>query len=83
MIPYGLISWSLVSLLMFAIARPLRRRRQGWLSELAAALLAGLMAGVAATVMNFGGWQILEPAAIAFAALCAAGAIAMLRLLRS
>jgi uncharacterized membrane protein SirB2 len=63
----------------FLIARiiPFSTQKR-WKTELVTALLAALIAGVAATLLDFGGWQELDwrSAAFAFgAALAAAGVV--------
>jgi hypothetical protein len=63
----------------FLIARIIPFSRQTrWKRELVTALLAASIAGVAATILDFGGWQQLDwrSAAFAFcAALAAAGIV--------
>lgn len=76
----GFLSWTLAALAAFGLCRWIRHRRKPWPIELAVALAAAIAAGIAATAMNFGGWKVIEPAAIVFATLAAVSAIPLARL---
>lgn len=76
----GVASWIVASLAAFALTRAVARGRRHWGAELGAAIVTGLVTGLAATAMNFGGWQVVEPAAVAFCVLTSATAIGLIRL---
>jgi uncharacterized membrane protein SirB2 len=63
----------------FLIARIIPFSRQvHWKTELVTAMVAALAAGLAATILDFGGWQDLDWRSAAFAfcvALAATGAV--------
>ena len=80
--PAGLITWLLASAAAFAVARMIPKERAGVVLELGAALVSGTLAGMVATALNFGGWQVVSPHAAGFAAAVAMTAIALVRLLR-
>jgi uncharacterized membrane protein SirB2 len=50
-----------------------------WKRELVTALLAALIAGVAATILDFGGWQQLDWRSAAFAFCVALAAVGIVR----
>jgi hypothetical protein len=70
----GFAAWILARII------PLGRGRGRW-SELAAALLSALLFGVAATALDFGGWNELEWRAAVFAFLGALAAVGIKRAL--
>ncbi|MGA7615726.1 MAG: hypothetical protein WBX15_11175 [Thermoanaerobaculia bacterium] len=80
----GIATWCIAGLLAFAIARaiPLQRRRNR-ASELFAALVMALLGGVAATVMDFGGWRVIDVRAVIFALAWSLAAIAILRIVNA
>jgi hypothetical protein len=54
----GIALWLVSSVAAFLLARMLPwRRRSRWLGEFSVSILAGLVLGVAATALDFGGWQ--------------------------
>ena len=61
---------------------PLGTRRPFWI-ELAAAIVGALLMGVAATALDFGGWNELEWRAALFAFLGAFAAVGFIRAVRS
>lgn len=75
----GVASWVGLGIAAFLIARIVPFSPQShWKTELVTAVLAALAAGVAATVLDFGGWQDLDWRSAAFAfcvALAATGAV--------
>jgi hypothetical protein len=75
----GVASWFVAGIAAFLVARIIPFSRQTyWKTELVTASLAALAAGIAATILDFGGWQDLDwrSAAFAFcAALAAAGVV--------
>lgn len=78
-IPFmGIALWLVSSVVAFVLARMLPwRRGSAWLGELLVSILAGLVLGVAATALDFGGWQEPDWRAALFVflgALAAAGA---------
>jgi hypothetical protein len=77
----GLGSWIAAGIVAFALARLLAlRSSRAWL-EIATSVLVALLFGIAATILDFGGWQELEWRAAIFAFLGAATSIALLRLI--
>ena len=77
----GLGSWIAAGIVAFALARLLAvRPSRAWL-EIATSVLASLLFGFAATILDFGGWQEMEWRAAAFAFLGGATSIALLRLI--
>jgi len=72
----GVASWFLSGIAAFVIARIVPFSRQThWKKELVTAIAAALAAGVAATLLDFGGWQELDWRSAAFA-FCVALAVA-------
>ena len=75
----GVASWVVSGIAAFLVARIVPFSRQiHWKTELVTAVLAALAAGVAATILDFGGWQALDWRSAAFAfsvALAAAGVV--------
>lgn len=64
----GIALWTAAGLAAFALARLLPPARpRGWILELLIALAAALLFGLAATALDFGGWQELEWRAGVFA----------------
>lgn len=74
------MTWLAGGLLALLISRPLRPMRRSWKIELLAAASVAMLAGMAATVFDFGGWLELDWRAVAFAFLSALAAIALSRL---
>ena len=70
--------WVVAGIGAFAVARLIRAGRHRWLIEAALALIVALAAGLAATALDFGGWE--EPdwraGTFAFAAAFAATGLA-------
>jgi len=64
----GVASWVVSGIAAFLIARivPFSRQRH-WKTELVTATVAALAAGVAATILDFGGWRDLDWRSAAFA----------------
>jgi hypothetical protein len=77
----GIALWVVSSVAAFFIARMLPwRRRRSWLAELCAAILSGLIFGVIATALDFGGWKELEWRAALFVFFGACATVALVRL---
>jgi hypothetical protein len=76
----GIALWLTSALLSFALARliPAGRRRP-WFGELVTALLAGMLLGVLATALDFGGWAELDWRAALFVFLGSLAAVAVFR----
>jgi uncharacterized membrane protein YeaQ/YmgE (transglycosylase-associated protein family) len=74
----GIASWVVSGIAAFLVARivPISRQTH-WKTELVTAVLGALIAGLAATALDFGGWRELDWRAATFsffAALSLAGA---------
>lgn len=70
--------WIIAGLGAFAGARLIRAGQpQGWLMEGSLSLIVAVAAGLAATALDFGGWQEPEWRAGAFAFAAAFGAIGL------
>jgi uncharacterized membrane protein SirB2 len=82
----GVASWFLSGIAAFLIARIVPFSRQThWKTELVTATVAALAAGVAASLLDFGGWQELDwrSAALAFCvALAVAGVVRAITITR-
>jgi uncharacterized membrane protein SirB2 len=82
----GVASWFLSGIAAFLIARIVPFSRQTrWKTELVTAIVAALVAGVAATLLDFGGWLELEWRSAAFAftvALAVAGGVRAITMTR-
>ena len=78
----GSITWLAAGLLALLSARPVRRMKQDWKWELAAAVTLSFLGGIAATALDFGGWSEPDWRAALFAFLTGFTGIAILRLLR-
>lgn len=63
----GIVAWLIARIIPFS-------RQTHWKTELVTAIVAALLAGVAATILDFGGWQDLDWRSAAFA-LCVALAV--------
>jgi uncharacterized membrane protein SirB2 len=64
----GVASWVVLGIAAFLIARIIPFSPQThWKTELVAAVVAALAAGVAATILDFGGWRDLDWRSAAFA----------------
>ncbi|MEO8216171.1 MAG: hypothetical protein ABI718_03715 [Acidobacteriota bacterium] len=79
----GLVLWASAALAAFLIARliPSGRQRR-WRDELFVALPAGVLAGMLATALDFGGWRELDWRAGLFAFLLSFAGVALVRLVR-
>ena len=79
----GIALWLLCGVAVFGASRAIRPGRpERYAGELLAALLIALAAGVAATALDFGGWNEIDWRAGLFAATCAFAAIGCARALR-
>jgi hypothetical protein len=82
----GIALWLACGLVAFLTARLVPfARRANWSGELIAAILASFLFGIAATALDFGGWNELDWRAgvFAFAGACtAAGAVRLVRFRR-
>ena len=79
----GVALWLLCGVAAFAAARSIRSGRpDGYLTELLTALLLAFAAGLAATALDFGGWNEVDWRAGTFALFVAFAAIGTVRLLR-
>jgi len=78
----GIALWVVSSVAAFLVARTLPwRRRRTWLGELTMAIVAGVLFGVIATALDFGGWNELEWRAALFAFLGSLAGVGLTRLL--
>jgi hypothetical protein len=75
----GVSLWIVAGGAAWLIARFIPAGRGRW-SEAIAALVISMIAGVAATALDFGGWNEPDWRAIVFVFLCAAAAIGVVRL---
>lgn len=75
----GVASWAVSGIAAFLVARIVPFSRQTrWKTELVTAVFAALIAGLAATALDFGGWRELDWRAVVFSffsALTLAGAV--------
>ena len=79
----GIALWIACGAAAFAGARALAAGRpQAYAAEAVVAVAAALIAGVAATALDFGGWNELDWRAAAFAILCAFAAVGCVRIVR-
>lgn len=82
----GVASWFLSGIAAFLIARIVPFSHQThWKTELVTAIAAALAAGVAATLLDFGGWLELDWRSAAFAfcvALAATGVVRAITMMR-
>lgn len=79
----GIALWLLCGTAVFTICRAVPPGRpERWAGELTTALAVSFLAGVAATALDFAGWNEVDWRAGAFVLGCAFGAIACGRLLR-
>lgn len=76
----GAAAWLASGLLAMLVARPIRAMRRSWKIELLAGASVAMVAGIAATALDFGGWRELDLRAVTFAFLAAFAAIGLLRL---
>jgi hypothetical protein len=78
----GIALWLACGITAFAVARiiPLLRLAQWW-PELVAAALTAVGAGLAATALDFGGWNELDWRGGVFAFLCAFALAALVRVI--
>ena len=79
----GLMSWILAGAVAFALARmiPLFRSERV-AGELSVAVILGLLAGVTATALDFGGWREPDLRAVLFSFLCSFAACGVVRLMK-
>lgn len=73
----GIALWAVASVAAFLLARMAPWRRRGFAGELSVSILAGLILGIVATALDFGGWNEPDwrPGSFVFAgALAAIGA---------
>lgn len=79
----GVALWFLSGVAAFGAARAIPAGRlPGYASEGVAAAGAAMIAGVAATALDFGGWNELDWRALAFTLLCAFAAAGCVRVVR-
>ena len=78
----GILTWIAAGLAAALLARLMKRRKKRAAAEFAAALSGALLAGFAATAVDFGGIAAVDARSALFAFACAAAAIATLRLAR-
>ena len=77
----GTALWLVSSVVSFFLARMLPWfRRSVWIGELSVSIIAGLLLGVAATALDFGGWNEPDWRAGLFVFAGALTAIALFRL---
>ncbi|HVT45197.1 MAG TPA: hypothetical protein VMT00_12505 [Thermoanaerobaculia bacterium] len=77
----GIVAWLAAAGLAIVVARMLPQLRpSGWKGETAVATVIALLAGLVATALDFGGLDEIDPRAVAFAAACAFGSIALVRM---
>lgn len=76
----GVLSWIAAGVGAALLARLVARRRKRLWLELLAGAVAAVVAGLAATWLDFGGVAALDARGIAFAFLAAACAVALVRL---
>ena len=75
--------WVIAGAGAFALARLSRAGRSaGWVLEASVSLVAAAAAGLAATALDFGGWQEPDWRAGAFALLASLGSIGLTRAAR-
>jgi hypothetical protein len=76
----GVASWVVLGIAAFLVARiiPLSGQTH-WKTELVTATVAALAAGVAATILDFGGWRDLDWRSAAFAFCVAVAATGVVR----
>jgi uncharacterized membrane protein YeaQ/YmgE (transglycosylase-associated protein family) len=80
----GIALWVVASVAAFLLAKMLPwRRRRRWIGELCVSVVAGLLFGVVATALDFGGWKELDWRAALFVLLGSLIAIAVTRLARA
>ena len=79
----GVALWLACGLAAFLFARivPVLRPAQRW-RECVAGIVTAVIAGLAATALDFGGWNELDWRAAAFAFLCAFAAVGVVRIVR-
>lgn len=78
----GVALWLLCGLVVFIAARAIDvARPAGLVAELSIAMVAAMLAGLAATALDFGGWGEVDWRAGAFAICCAFAAIGISRAL--
>ena len=76
----GIAVWAIAGLISFSIARFIEIERRSWFFELAVSVISGLVSGVIATALDFGGWATADGRAFAF---CGLVALLVLGILRS
>lgn len=78
----GLISWMSAAAVAIAAARFVRSGRRPLWVEITVGIIAALLAGIAATALDFGGWSEADPRAFTFSLLVALAALGLLRALK-
>lgn len=79
----GVTLWVVAGLITFILTRFIDTARRPWLTELSIALATALVAGLAATAMDFGGWAVADGRSFAFAGLSSLLGVGVLRLAKS
>jgi hypothetical protein len=78
----GLVTWIAVAAVAAMLARLLPLGRPpSWRTDLAAAVVAAVAAGIAATALDFGGWRAADLQPLPFVAAAAFAGIAIGRIL--
>ena len=78
----GFLMWGIAGGAAAAAARLVAFRRPPWFFEVVAGVLSGCIFGIAATVLDFGGWREPDWRAGLFALFGALAVIGLLRLVR-
>lgn len=81
--PMGAALWIAAGVAAFLVARivPVRRETR-WFRKLVLATVVALLAGIAATFLDFGGWNEPDWRAASFAFLCSFAAMGVMRSVR-
>lgn len=76
----GIASWAVSGIAAFVVARIVPFSRQAhWKTELVTALVVAVAAGLAATALDFGGWNELDWRPIAFSFFAASTLVGIVR----
>jgi hypothetical protein len=78
----GIVLWFAAGLAAFLLARLVPLRRPRWFFEIAASVTAGMLAGLVATALDFGGWREIDWRAGAFAFFISLAVLGLARALR-
>jgi hypothetical protein len=79
----GIALWIACGAAAFGVSRAIRAGRSpAWLADAAAAIGVAIVAGFAATALDFGGWNEPDWRAGVFALLCAFAAVGCVRIAR-